>query len=92
MAVSLTAIFIVVIIVIVVYLIVRNLVSRRGKKKKLIQNVILALLRTKKEASLDDIVIATHASLDEINDALMELIAHGVIKPVNKNGETYYTL
>jgi len=81
-----------ILLIVIIYTIYRLVKSFFSRKKKILQNVILALLRTKGEVSLDDIIIATHASIDEINDALMELMAHRAVKPVNRNGETRYTI
>jgi predicted transcriptional regulator len=61
-----------------------------GRREKVSESVVLALIRTKNGTTLDDIILGAHISTDEAVKILRKLIARGVIKTENRDGKTIY--
>jgi len=52
--------------------------------------VVLALIRSKDGATLEDIILGAHISSDEASEVLRKLLAKGVIRMEKSNGKIFY--
>jgi predicted transcriptional regulator len=62
----------------------------RLKKGRVIENVVLSLIRSKNGATLDDIIIGAHISADDASAILRKFLAKGVLKVDERDGKTIY--
>ena len=62
----------------------------RRRKEKVLESIVLALVRNKNGTTIDEIIIGAHISADEAIKVLRKLIAKGVIKTENRDGKTIY--
>ncbi len=77
---------IIVIIVLAYYFLVRRLRKERERRESL----ILAIIRSRNGATIDELIMGTHLSSETVSKELERLIAKGVIKTSEKEGKTYY--
>jgi predicted transcriptional regulator len=62
----------------------------RRRKEKVLESIVLALVRNKNGTTIDEIIIGAHISADEAIKVLRKLIAKGVIKTEDRDGKTIY--
>ena len=62
----------------------------RRRKEKVLESIVLALVRNKNGTTIDEIIIGAHISADEAIKVLRKLIARGVIKTEDRDGKTIY--
>lgn len=62
----------------------------RRRKEKVLESIVLALVRNKNGTTIDEIIIGAHVSADEAIKVLRKLIAKGVIKTEDRDGKTIY--
>jgi predicted transcriptional regulator len=62
----------------------------RRRKEKVLESIVLALVRNKNGTIIDEIIIGAHISADEAIKVLRKLIAKGVIKTEDRDGKTIY--
>lgn len=72
---------------VVIVLIIKAVISRR---EKVIESVILSLIRSKNGATIDDIILTAHLSSEKANKEINKLLSRGVIKAIEREGKTYY--
>ncbi len=80
----------VIITVAILSVIVIVIVRKRSSSKKLVESVILSIIRSRNGATLDDIIVGAHISSDEAAKYVQALIAKNVIKVQEKDGKTIY--
>jgi len=78
------------IIIFVVVVVIAVVIWRR--RTKVTESVVLALIRSKDGASLDDIILGAHISSDEAVKVVRKLLAKGVIRIEKSDGRTVYKL
>jgi predicted transcriptional regulator len=76
-------------IILFVVVIVIVIVIRR-RRTKVTESVVLALIRSKDGATLDDIILGAHISSDEAVKVVRKLLAKGVIRVERSEGKTVY--
>jgi predicted transcriptional regulator len=59
------------------------------RRERMIENLILALIRSKNGTTIDDIIITVHISAEKAIKKLNKLIARGVVKATEREGKTY---
>jgi predicted transcriptional regulator len=62
----------------------------RRRKEKVLESIVLALVRNKNGTTINEIIIGAHISADEAIKVLRKLIANGVIKTEDRDGKTIY--
>lgn len=62
----------------------------RRRKEKVLESIVLALVRNKNGTTIDEKIIGAHISADEAIKVLRKLIAKGVIKTEDRDGKTIY--
>jgi DNA-binding MarR family transcriptional regulator len=60
------------------------------RRTKVTESVVLALIRSKDGATLDDIILGAHISSDEAVKVVRRLLAKGVIRVERSEGNTVY--
>lgn len=76
------------IILFVVVIVIVIVIWRR--RTKVTESVVLALIRSKDGATLDDIILGAHISSDEAVKVVRKLLAKGVIRVERSEGKTVY--
>jgi predicted transcriptional regulator len=76
-------------IILFVVVIVIVIVIRR-RRTKVTESVVLALIRSKDGATLDDIILGAHISSDEAVKVVRKLLAKGIIRVERSEGKTVY--
>jgi len=62
-----------------------------GRKKKVLQSVIVSMARSRQGITMDDIIMNARVTADEAHKAVQELVSKNVLKMEQKEGRTLYT-
>lgn len=89
MAITLTEILLPILPIIILIIII---IRWRMKRRRVIESVVLSLIRSKNGATIDDVIIGAHISTDEAGTVLRRLLAKGILKVEERNGKTIYNI
>jgi predicted transcriptional regulator len=65
--------------------------QERIEMRERTESIVISLIRSRGEATLDDVIVNAHLSASEASKVVEDLIVEHVIKVVEKEGKTFYT-
>ncbi len=63
---------------------------RLRKRRRVLENVILSIIRSRNGATLDDIIVGAYISADEASEILRKYLAKGILRLEDRDGKTIY--
>jgi predicted transcriptional regulator len=64
----------------------------RLRKRRVIESLVLSVIRARNGATLDDVILWAHISADEAGEILRKFLAKGILKLEEKDGQTIYKM
>jgi predicted transcriptional regulator len=61
-------------------------------KRRVIESLVLSVIRARNGATLDDVILGAHISADEAGEILRKFLAKGILKLEEKDGQTIYKM